>query len=518
MTNLRELFVYGGIAAPSFLLEALCPLLIVTTHLRTLCVSGLVFDEAGRKHLIEALQHNNTVENLAVHGSIVHSYLPTEVSRFSRFLATSTRLSSLSIDGMHSDPESTYEDLQFIIGPLVSRAQVQRLRLTGYLLNAECATLLAELVSRKGGGIRTLDITGCWWRAKPSEEGGPDGGTASGEQVDQPTSAEPCCRWIQAFDSTAPLALTYFALSVEGLQPGDLRALFNTAASVESLKTISLRDASVHDLARICRTIRETGASGRVRLEGTYLIDSETVSALREFPEALHNVAISSLDIPNPKAFGDTVVRAFSWYQVTALNLLLSQQVISDVATFHKLSNCLGSAVSLRELALIGFNKPDLDCTLRSLHSCHSVIIQKIFDNASIRVLRIKGFRLGEDNVWYMADEIIQSETLCEVFFASCEPDENDLFLELFVDDFCMNRFITKCHVLHSTDDGAERWFTIEEVIGRNMGLLTCAAHFSAHKDLSLRCSAAFAAVGRSPALPSRVSKISRGAATTGSV
>ncbi|KAH6943037.1 hypothetical protein HPB50_014215 [Hyalomma asiaticum] len=498
MTNLRELFVYGDTAAPSFLLEALCPLLIVTMNLRTLCLSGLVFDEADRRHLITALKHNNTVENLAVHGSILHSYRPTGVSRFSRFLATSTRLSSLSVEGMHMDPESTYEDLQFILSPLVSRAQLQRLRLTGYLLNAECAALLAELVSRKEGGIRTLDITGCWWRAKSSEERGPDGGTAGGGQVDQPTSEEPCCRWLQAFDSTAPVELTYFALSVEGLQPEDLRALLKTAVRVESLKTISLRDASVHNLERICRVIRETEASGRVRLEGTFLIDSEEIGALREFPEVLHKVAISSLDCPNPKVFGDAVLQAFSLYQLTTLNLLLSQEVLSDVATLHKLSNCLGSAVSLKKLALIGLQKPDLSCTLRSLESRYSLLLEKICKNASIRVLRMRGLRLGEHNVWYLVGEVIESKTLCEIFFASCEPDENDLFLEAIADDFCRNNFITKCHVLQSKDDEGERWLAVEEVIGRNMGFLTCAAHFEAHKDLSLRCSAAF---GRAPHL-----------------
>ncbi|KAH7942858.1 uncharacterized protein LOC119400278 isoform X1 [Rhipicephalus sanguineus] len=515
MANLRELVVLGCGAAPLALLDAICQLLVDTMCLVTLSMPGIVLDEEGGTCLIYDLVHNTTVENLCVHVSILHSYMPNGLSKFCRFLATSVLLTSLSMQGMRSDSDSTCADLKRIVEALALRGELEQLRLTGFLLNAECAALFAHLVSRNGGRLRSLDISGCrWCIPKSLPEHRRACKATRDEQPDDPGLTKSTCPWIQAFDRTARVELSFLALSFAGLEPDDLQALLNVAVTVESLQIISLRHVSRCNLMQVCRTIRQTGMSRRVRLEDIFLVDRSALAELWEFPEALRKMAISSVDCESPKAFADTVHMACTWYKVSTLKLLLTQEVLSDIPTFNKLSKCLRSAFSLSELALIGSNRPDLDLTLKSADPPHSVLLDVISRNTSLRSLRLSGIRLGNDNLWFVVEEIFASETLSEIYFASWDPTENDDFLHIFGDLFCGNKSVTKLRVRVSTngvDD--ERWFFVEDLISRNMGYLTCAVHFLLG-DQSSRSEAAFKALCNTPALSIKFAELTNGGLT----
>ncbi|KAL3217057.1 hypothetical protein MRX96_051071 [Rhipicephalus microplus] len=57
--------------------------------------------------------------------------------------------------------------------------------------------------------------------------------------------------------------------------------------------------------------------------------------------------------------------------------------------------------------------------------------------------------------------------------------------------------------------DGVKNeWFAIENVIGRNIGLLTCAAHYVMGNDYSPRCDAALEDVSGTNALMKRVDEL----------
>ncbi|KAL1479570.1 hypothetical protein MTO96_015900 [Rhipicephalus appendiculatus] len=163
MTHLRELVVLASTAAPPVLIDAVCPLLENTTSLVTLSMPGIVFDEEGGKLLTGELLHNQTIKDLSVHVSILHTYMPNGVAIFSRCLACSMQLTSLSVQGVRLDPGRTCADIKRIVGPLILRGELEQLQLTGFLLNTECAALLTEVVTRKEGRLRSLDISGCRW-------------------------------------------------------------------------------------------------------------------------------------------------------------------------------------------------------------------------------------------------------------------------------------------------------------------------------------------------------------------
>lgn len=502
MRNLRELVVLGRSAAPLVLVDSICLLLVNTTCLTTLSMPGLVFNEQSGKILIIALQRNDTVENLSLHGSIVHSYLRSGLSRFSRFLSNSLQLTSLSVEGEAADSESTYADLLAIIAPLVIHGKLKKLRLAGYLLNANCAVLFAGLVSRTDGSLESLDISGCRWKPKPSPERGGNAGPKDGQQTYHRALMQSTCAWIWAFDYTARMKLSFLALSFRGLRPQDLWPLFNTAIAIKSLQVISLRDVPRQNLSLVCRAIREIGMTGRVRLEGLHHVDYAALVELREFPQVLREVGVGSVGCSSPKLFGDTIRLACAWYPITAFKLLLTQEVLSDVSTIHKLSKCLRGTATLRELVLIGYDRPDLEHTLRPGSDPHSILLDAIFANEGIQELRLNGFRLGTDNLWFLAEKLVTSETLYGFFFASWDPNENDLLVQLLAADIRENDFIVYLRVAESASGAREHErFIIDDVIGRNLGYITCAAYRVVHDTDLPRCVASHGVVSESPFL-----------------
>ncbi|XP_037510046.1 uncharacterized protein LOC119386855 isoform X1 [Rhipicephalus sanguineus] len=516
MTNLRKLVVFGSAAAPSVVLDAVCTLLEDTTCLATLTIPRLVYDDASGTRLVAALRRNKTVENLYLHGSIVHSYMQNGISRFSLFMANSAQLTSVSVEGVETDPASTFQDIKCIVAPFRMRSNLQKLRLTGFLLSAKCACLFAALVSAKKGCLKSLDIDGCRWRPKPRLERPRDVGATDVEQLGQPVIAHQRCQWIQAFDYTTRVQLSFFALDIEGLEPEDLRPLLNTAVTVESLKTVSLSGVPLDKLKAVCGVIRETGMGGRVRIEDAYFVNSSAIADLQEFPEALSTVAIRSFTERTPRAFELVVRLACFWYRVSALNLRLAQSILSDVPTFRALCNYLSTANSLRALSLTGCGDPDLGRTVRSAGRPYSVLLEMIFKNSAIRALRLNGFHLGEDNLRSFVAGVVASKSLCELSFASWDPAENDMFVRQLASKFHGNKTITYFSLLASADGVENEWFVIENVIGRNMGHLTCAAHYVVGVDCSPRCDAALKVVSGTNALMKRVEELMKDDETMG--
>lgn len=515
MTNLREFTVVVNAAASSFELDALCKLLVDTTCLTTLTIPRLVFDAESGCLLIAALRRNDTIQNLCLNGSIVHSYTKTGDSRFSDFLANSTQLSSLSVEGVDMGAASTFQDIECIVRPLCTRANIQRLRLTGFRLSTRCASLFAAFVSGKEGALKSLDIAGCRWKPKPRLEWTYDV-REDGEQLDQPSLAHQNCDWIQALDPTTPIQLSFLALGMGGLELEDLQGLLNTAHTVKSLKTISLSGIPLEKLKAVCIVIRQTEMSDRVRIEDAYLVSAWEIVHLRECPEALSKVAIRSFMERTPKEFVVLVRLACYWYRVTLLNLYLAQGILSDVTAFRTLCYCLSTADSLRVLSLTGCDEPDLSHTLRSAGRPYSVLLEMIFKNAAIRGLRLNGFHMGEANLRFFVAGVVASRSLCELAFASCSQAENDTFIKLLASKISQNETITHLRFLTSSGCLGDEWFVLENIVGRNIGLLTCAAHYVVDQDYSPRCHAALALVSGTNALKQRVEELMRDGEITG--
>ncbi|KAH7942876.1 uncharacterized protein LOC119400284 [Rhipicephalus sanguineus] len=508
MTNLHELTVLGSGLPHSFVQDAVCPLLVSTTCLTTLSIPGIIYIEETGTRLVDALLRNETVENLSVHASIASTCLRNGFSEFSHFLANSARLTSLSVQGVYGDPNFTYPIIESIVPPLVFSGKLRKLRLWNFRLTAECAGLLAVLVSRQEGCLESLDIGGCCWSPKGWPERWFQGDLPDGEHTGEPAPTHKTCPWIRMFDSTAQVQLSFFALSFEELRLDELRVLLDRAAAVASLRNISLSGVPLNKLKKVCRVIRKAKMFGRVRIDEVYYVDSSVLAELQCYPEALSKMAITSFTEPCLKAFAGAVQLACTCFRVTQLELNLTQEFLSDVLTFRTVSEYLSTAVLLNALWLTGCDDPDLSRTLRSAGRPYSVLLEAIFKNVAIQTLRLNEMRLGEDNLRFLVDEVAASKSLCQLVFASWDPTENGMFVRLLAAKFWDNKTISYLRVLERTDCVDDEWFVIEDIIGRNTGYLTCAAHCVLRKDDSPRCTAAFGVVSGTPALMRRVEEL----------
>ncbi|XP_070380436.1 uncharacterized protein [Dermacentor albipictus] len=503
MTHLRELVISVSAVVPPVLLDALCSLLTATSSLTTLSIKGLVFDAEGAMRLLDALWFNDTIVELSVHESILHSHLPDEEPRFNCHLAATTLLRSLTIEGARSNPQK----LTPMLPALVVRGEFRKLKLVGFLLDNDSVWVITRLVSWEGGLLKELDVSGCRWAADAVPRRLDDAGRLESEPC--PAFWKPACPLLQELDDTAWLEISFLALSFAELKPYDLRTLFSTACTVESLVTISVSDVALGELPELCRVIRDTGMSGRVRIEGEYLVDSAVLGALEEFPEALRHAAVSLHEQPSREAFRVTVRLLGFWYHVTTLRLLLTQEVVSDVIGIRLLSNYLSAASELRNLSLTGCSQPDLSRCLRAVNSPHTVLLDAILGNAGIRVLEVEGLRLGDDNLCFLAEEVTFSETLCEFSFSSWDSYENKMFVMMLAEDFRVNKGILRLRVSNSMGgETDEEWFAVEQALGRNMGYAICAAHFVHFDVVSARCAEAFAEVYSCSSLNERVQKL----------
>ncbi|XP_075559422.1 uncharacterized protein LOC142590911 [Dermacentor variabilis] len=504
MTHLQELVISASAVVPPVLLDAICSLLTATSSLTTLSIRGLVFGAEGAMRLLDALWFNDTIAELSVHESILHSHPPEEEPRFNSHLAATTLLRSLTIEGVRSNPQK----LTPMLAPLVVRGAFRKLKLVGFLLDNDSACVITRLVSCEGGLLKELDVSGCRWAADAVPRRLDDAGRLESEQPG-PAFSKPACPLLQELDDTARVELSFLALSFAELKPYDLRTLFSTACTVESLVTISVSDVAQGELPELCRVIRDTGMSGRVRIEGEYLVDCAVLGALEEFPEALRHAAVSLHEQPSREAFRLTVRLLGSWYQVTTLRLLLTQEVVRDVIGIRLLSNYLSAASELRNLSLTGCSQPDLSRCLRAVNSSHAVLLDAILGNAGIRVLEVDGLRLGDDNLCFLAEEVTFSETLCEFSFSSWDSYENKVFVMMLAEDFRVNKGILRLRVSNSMGgETDEEWFAIEQALGRNMGYAICAAHFVLFDVVSTRCAEAFANVYSCSSLNERVQEL----------
>ncbi|KAH8037994.1 hypothetical protein HPB51_020514 [Rhipicephalus microplus] len=503
---------------PSVLVDVVCTLLVATTRLTTLTMPRLILDDASGARLVTALRRNKTIEKLSLHGSVLHSYVPSGMARFSYFLASSTQLTSLSVDGVDMRPESTLKYIKSIILPLCIRSNLQKLRLSGFLLSAQCACLFAALVTASNGCLQSLDIRDCPWRLKSPVELPRDAEAIDGEQSGHPGLEPNSCRWVQVFDRTKPVQLSFLALSIQGLEPEHLRPLLNTAIDIEPLKTLSLSRVSQEKLKAVCRLIKETAMSGRVRIEGVHVVDSSALTDLREYPEALSKVVIRSFAERTPRVFSIAVRLACSLYLVTVLDLHLTQNTLLDIPALRALCNCLSTADSLRELSLRGCGQPDLTSTFDSEEQPFSVLLEAIFKNSAIRALQLNGLGLGDQNLAFCVSGVAASESLCEFAFASWNWAENDMFLRLLAFTFTVNDTITCVRLPTSTGCLGDEWFYIESTIGLNTGMLTRAVHFVMGKDSSPRCEASFVVLSGTNALTKKTEELTEDTASTDNI
>nr|XP_054923686.1 uncharacterized protein LOC129383314 [Dermacentor andersoni] len=492
MTQLRELVVSDIGAVPRTLVDAIHRLLVDTTGLSTLSIAGLSLEGREAEHVVSALMRNRTVAHLSVHDSILLYLQEDGSSAFTHYLAKNVSLRSLYVEGLDSEPGQTRRQLSCIAAPLIMHGDVSKLELVGFALDAGCANVFARLVGQADGSLRHLDIGGCYWTAADEWPG--------------PAVSRHARVLARGLRKARRGSLASLSISLEGFTPRDCKALFRAAAGVESLAAITISDIEPQDFPEVCQAIQEAGMSGRVRVTGEYPIDAAVIGAFEDCSQAVRQVTVSSARDCSADTFSDTVILVCSCYHVTRLQLYLSQESIGDVSTMRALQRYLSGATALREIDLMGCQNPDLSNCIPVQDQSHSGLLEAPFANVGVASLRLRHFRFGEANRLFLAEAIRNSRTLCKFVFSS--TSENEVFARYVAPFLTHNDTLVRFHL--SVADGkaeAER-FVIEYVLGRNLGFLTCAAHFVTGDVYVARCADALLHIFGSAALTERVQEI----------
>ncbi|KAL1438443.1 hypothetical protein MTO96_048056 [Rhipicephalus appendiculatus] len=502
MTQLRELVISATGDAVSRLVDLVCSLLH-SASLSTLSLSWLRFDAVNSKLLLAALQRNRTVTDLSVHSSILHSRNSKDVPWFSLYLMESTTLAALSLEGTNAEPEETLKELASVLAPLIVPGTLKKLKLSGFLLDCGCACLLSRFVAKQGGSIRHLDISGCRWVL----DGSPKSLDAA---TDDGQASEPTCARLEPFDKPEQVRLSHLSVGVSGLKPGDLKTLFFVADTVDSLKTISINDVALNVLPEVLRSIREAEIGDKVRITSEYLVDSAALTELEEFRESVRHVAVSCLEETSVSAFRKTVHQVRSWNHLTTLRLVISREAMGDVFMMWSLCCFVNETAALKELELTGCDEPDLSTCLGVVTANHSLLLEVIFSNASLRTFRLSQIRLGEVNLNFLVDVVFCNDTLTELDLSSWDRSENDSLLRLLAAEFDMNETLLRLRISNTSGDETEDEgrAVIEAFLSGNVGFVTRASHYVARFTDANRCMEALASIPRSRALIDRVQEL----------
>ncbi|KAH9365479.1 hypothetical protein HPB48_015425 [Haemaphysalis longicornis] len=139
----------------------------------------------------------------------------------------------------------------------------------------------------------------------------------------------------------------------------------------------------------------------------------------------------------------------------------------------------------------------------------HSSLLEALFLSKSVTVLHVGRFVFGEENLRFLAESVRNSNTLSEVYFLPLEDIDRHSFFRFLVPGIAGNYTLLRLHTSSPVEEETtEDQFIVRDVITRNRGLVTCAAHFVVYNVRTDHCTAAIERVQCSLGLVERVSDL----------
>ncbi|KAL1446084.1 hypothetical protein MTO96_028924 [Rhipicephalus appendiculatus] len=506
-TQLQRLEIIATGEVVPCLADSICSLLC-TASVSTLSISALFFDERTAERLLDALRANTTVVDLALHSSVLRCRNSADVPKFCSYLASKASLWHLALDAMDSRPVQTRNDIAAVLAVLAESGNLQTLKLSGFLLDGTCARAVSRLMARHDAPLRQLDLAGCIWTMDDS----PNSADAATD-YDQPRTStpEPTQAWLGPFDDFTKLTLSSLSINLEGWKPNDYTALFYSAAVIESFKTIMVTGVSLSELPQVCRVIRKAGVGEKVHIKSEYLLNSVRLGLLDECREHTSHIVLCCRSDPSVDSFRKSVQLMSSWHHLTTLRLFLSKETLGDFSTMWSLCSYINAATRLRELELTGRDNARLYNCPTAENCSHSRLLDVVFSNEGLRAVRIRRISFGKVNLRFLVHAVFSNQTLRELDVSSRSSWENEELLRLLAADFESNRTLLRFRLPNCAGDyrEARRRANMEAIVSRNVGYVTCAAHYVAWETDPRRCVVALSCIPKSRALIDKVKELS---------
>ncbi|KAL1422942.1 hypothetical protein MTO96_021536 [Rhipicephalus appendiculatus] len=242
-------------------------------------------------------------------------------------------------------------------------------------------------------------------------------------------------------------------------------SLFKTLASNKSLKSITVDGVPT---VEICRALRDTGLLERFSFPRPHKVEDPVVT-LGECKE-LSSIDILPGNLRGFRPLHTALSMLPSCSHVTSLFLILWPPHDGDVISLTE-KYIAGTTVLRRlELAIINVTSNTVDRPERALMRALSI-------NKSIRKLTMEYTHLDETEIQILVDKLQATRTLCELFFYPDEYTLSNSLIEKLSPRVSSNYTLLamKTEWVSALHGG---WFAVDNVVRRNLALVTRAAHF----------------------------------------
>ncbi|KAH7956048.1 hypothetical protein HPB52_005784 [Rhipicephalus sanguineus] len=458
--------------------EGLSKLLVSTASLTTLKLIAHNMEPEDGMVILHGLERNTTVTTLAI-TMRMNPFLSQRGVVFADYLSENQTLRTLVVTSYFANDDNV---LNLMIRSLFRNTTISEVKLIGFNLDDQNSRLVAELLSenRSLKNFHMVQTTLYGSRRIPE----PDG--VSGR----------ICPWMVALAKNRTLERLTMELCCFNVE--ECKSFFKVLASNESLKNIAVERLRPTDEAEICRFLLETGVRERVFLARRHVFEDPAVTLTE-----CKKLSRFNINTVTPRGFDSlhTALRLLpSCSHVMSLTLEVSQRCLNEDA-ISLMDQYLTSTTVLRDLEVVLFSR-----TSTPMDRAERALMQALFFNRSIRKLCITGLHFDETAIQMLANKLQASRTLYELDFLPHDSKSSELLIQKLSPNVSKNYTLLSIQVHRYIADWVSHreFFTVNDVIGRNLSLVTRAAHF-VMGTRNRYCAAAAELVHSNPGLVAKV-------------
>ncbi|KAH7943540.1 hypothetical protein HPB52_009196 [Rhipicephalus sanguineus] len=457
-------------------LEAFLEFLASTRSLTTLTMRKLFLSCAEAVLVIQGLKRNATITALSVNTSLLSSNSPHFGIMLTEYFRWNKTLRALSVTAF---ADLTSIDLRPVIEALFHNDTLSELNLTRLVLSELITDML--ILNKT---LRIFHMIECYYNPHVDTRLAFTNGSAV------------MSRWLVALAENK--TLEELTLCLDWIDPDNYDSFFKALARNTSLKKVSVQNFRDEHVTEICRALRETGVEGRF-VVGKHRVLKDTVVELPECKELSYiTVECRHADFFEPLRTALCILPTCN--HVKTLRLVIIRELFnSEVSSL--IAQYITNTRALKELDL-SFISGGLNVVDRT----ERTLVQALSLNNSIRKLSIRGLHFNDTESQVLVDMLDSSRTLYDLFLCSYDYKLTVSLTQKLSKNLSSNYTLLSVHLnWHQASSG--ELFTIEEVVRRNLSLVTRAAHFvmgTRHKY----CVAAAELVHFNPGLVEKVQKL----------